>query len=67
MARNKPSSDDRTVEREDEIRHPQREGDIDEIGAVGGDADQELDEQEDEEFDDEDQTEDEEIEDEDVG
>jgi hypothetical protein len=66
MATKRPA-DDPTVEREDEIRHPTREGDIDEIGAVGSDGDRDLDDEDDDAFEDDDQTDDDEMEDEDVG
>jgi hypothetical protein len=64
MPNRKPSADEQRAERGDEIRNPRREGDIDEIGASGGEEDFDLD---DEDVEDEEGIEDEEIEDEDVG
>jgi hypothetical protein len=66
MANRRPSSDDQTAGREDEIRNPRRDGDIDEIGVTGGDDDRDLD-ADDDEFEDDEPTDDEETEDEDVG
>jgi hypothetical protein len=69
MAIRRPSQDDRSLEREDEIQNPHRRGDIDEIGAATGDADPDdpLDEDDDDAFEDDEETDDNDTDEEDVG